>query len=138
MDPLNLSTAPPRAPHADIAGVIFLPRTIDKARAMLPGGDIGEYTIPGLSEMQLERLGIPLDDFVTAVAHASSDEEVGAFVHGACSDEKIAAWNDWIRQRQPRGGDREAAYELYPWLRERPDLIIALDVLAEDDRRLFA
>jgi predicted mannosyl-3-phosphoglycerate phosphatase (HAD superfamily) len=138
MDSLNLSTAPPRAARAEAGGIIFLPRTIDKARAMLPGGDIGEYTIPGLSEMMLERFGIALDDFVAAVAKASSDEEVGTFVRAASSDEKIAEWNGWIRQRQPRGGDREAAYELYPWLRERPDLIIALDVLAEDDRRLFA
>ncbi len=138
MGPLNLSTAPPRAPHAELAGVVFLPRTIDKVRATLPGGNAGEYNIPGFSAMMLERLGIPLDDFVAAVAKASTDDEVGAFVLASTTPDKIAGWNSWIRERQPRGGDRNAAYESYPWLRERPDLILALDVLAEDDRRLFA
>jgi hypothetical protein len=39
--------------------------------------------------------------------------------------------------RQPRNGDRVAALETYPWLGERPDLIVGLDVLAEDDIRHF-
>ncbi len=138
MEPLNLSIAPPRAARADVAGIIFLPRTIDKVRATLPGGDLGEYTIPGLTEMMLEQLGIPLDKFVAAVARASSDDDVAAFVRSACSAETIEHWNDFIRKRQPRGGDREAACEIYPWLRDRPDLIVVLDVLDEDDRRLFA
>ena len=116
----------------------ILPRTIDKVCATLPGGNAGEYTIPGLSEMMLERLGIPLDDFVAAVAKAPSDDAVAAFVRASSSDEKIAEWNGWIGKRQPRGGDRNAAYEIYPWLRGLPELPLVLDVLEEDDRRTFA
>jgi hypothetical protein len=41
MTPLNLTVHPPRVPRAELDGLIFLPRTIDKVRATLPGGDIG-------------------------------------------------------------------------------------------------
>jgi hypothetical protein len=138
MDPLDLSIRPPRAPRAEIGGVIFLPRSIDKARATLPGGDPGPYVIPGFTGMMLDTLGIPADAFVAAVAAATTDEAVVAFVTSQTTPEKIAAWNAFVSQRQPRNGDRVAALETYPWLGERPDLILGLDVLDEDDRRYFA
>ncbi|MDP9110564.1 MAG: DUF5069 domain-containing protein [Candidatus Eremiobacteraeota bacterium] len=138
MDALDLRTAPPRSGRAELAGIVFLPRTIDKARATLPGGNSGEYRMQGFSERFLDTVGIPVADFTTAVAGASSDDDVVRFLRASTSPEKIAEWNDFILQRQPSGGDREAAYTNYPWLRERPDLILALDVLEEDDRRLFA
>jgi len=68
MRPLDLSIAPPRAPRETLAGVVFLPRTIDKVRATLPGGAIGAYTIPGFSAMMLKTLGIDVDAFTDAVA----------------------------------------------------------------------
>jgi hypothetical protein len=138
MDPLDLSTRPPRAPHAEIGGVIFLPRSIDKARATLPGGDPGPYVLPGFTGMMLETLGIGEAAFVSAVAAAASDDDVVAFVAAHTTPEKIAAWNAHVSQRRPRNGDRVAALEVYPWLAERPDLILGLDVLAEDDRQYFA
>jgi hypothetical protein len=138
MQPLDLTTAPPRAPRESLAGVVFLPRTIDKVRATLPGGALGAYNIPGFSEMLLEALGIELDAFRAAVADAPNDDGVAAFVTASTSPEKIEAWNAMILARLPRNGDRNAAHEAYPWLRERPDLILALDVLEEDDRQHFA
>jgi len=137
MRPLDLSIAPPRAPRETLAGVVFLPRTIDKVRATLPGGAIGAYTIPGFSAMMLKTLGIDVDAFTDAVAAASTDDDVAAFVRGSASPDGIAEWNGFILARLPRNGDRNAAYEVFPWLRERPDLILALDVLEEDDRQLF-
>ncbi|HWT06548.1 MAG TPA: DUF5069 domain-containing protein, partial [Xanthomonadales bacterium] len=68
MQPLDLTTAPPRAPRESLAGIVFLPRTIDKMRATLPGGALGAYNIPGFSEMMLEALGIELEAFRAAVA----------------------------------------------------------------------
>jgi hypothetical protein len=138
MDPLDLSIRPPREPRAAIGGVIFLPRSIDKARATLPGGDPGPYVIPGFTGMMLETLGITADAFVAAVAAAATDDDVVAYVTAQTTPEKIDAWNAFVLQRQPRNGDRVAALEIYPWLGERPDLIVGLDVLDEDDRRYFA
>jgi hypothetical protein len=138
MSPLDLTLGPPRAPRETLAGVVFLPRTIDKVRATLPGGTAGAYTIPGFSEMMLEKLGIEVGAFTDAVAGASTDDDVEGFVRAAASPDGIAQWNAFILARLPRAGDRDAAYEVFPWLRERPDLILALDVLEEDDRQHFA
>ena len=135
---MNLSVRPPRLPRAELAGVIFLPRSIDKARAHQPGGDPGPYVMNGFTSMMLEHLGITLDAFSAAVAAAANDDEVAAFVTGATTPERIAAWNIFVNARKPRNGDRVAALEVYPWLGERPDLIIGLDVLAEDDKQYFA
>ena len=138
MQPLDLTKAPPRAPREALAGVVFLPRTIDKVQATLPGGATGAYNIPGFSEMMLEALGIELDAFRAVVADAANDDGVAAFVNASTSPDRIERWNALILARLPRNGDRSAAFEAYPWLRERPDLILALDVLEEDDRQHFA
>jgi hypothetical protein len=138
MKPMTLSDKPPRKPRAELAGVVFLPRSIDKVRATLPGGDPGPYNIPGFTQMMLEKLGITVEAFTVAVAAAESDDEVGAFVRANTKQAQIDDWNAWVNARQPRGGDRVAALEIYPWLGERPDLIVGLDVLEEDDNRYFA
>jgi hypothetical protein len=138
MNAMNLSNKPPRLPRAELAGVVFLPRSIDKVRATLPGGDPGPYNIPGFTEIMLEKLGISVEAFTVAVTAAESDAEVGEFVHKHTTKAKIDEWNAWSTTREPRGGDRVAALEIYPWLGERPDLKIGLDVLEEDDKRYFA
>lgn len=93
--------------------------------------------MPGFSERMLEILGIDGEAFASEVGRARSDEDVARFVASSTTPEKIAEWNDFILHRLPSGGDRNAAYERYPWLRERPDIILALDVLTEDDRLAF-
>ncbi len=138
MNPLDLTKAPPRAPRETLAAIVFLPRTIDKLRASLPGGELGAYNIPGYSAMMLEALGIELDAFRAAVADAADDDGVAAFVSASTSQDRIEQWNALVLARLPRNGDRKAALEAYPWLRERPDLVLAVDVLEEDDRRHFA
>jgi hypothetical protein len=138
MVPLDLTLAAPRAPREQLADVIFLPRTIDKLRASLPGGNLGAYTIEGFSTMLLDALDIELDALTAVVRDADGDASVAAFVRSETTPERIAAWNAMISERLPRGGDRAAALEVYPWLRDYPELPKALDVLAEDDRRHFA
>jgi hypothetical protein len=138
MDVMNLSTKPPRSPRAELVGVVFLPRSIDKVRATLPGGDPGPYNIPGFTQIMLEKLGISVEAFTAAVAGAASDHEVGVYVRANTTQAKIDEWNGWVSAREPRGGDRVAALEIYPWLGERPDLIVGLDILEEDEKRYFA
>jgi hypothetical protein len=138
MDPIDLTTGPPRRPRAELGGVVFLPRSIDKARAFLPGGKPGEYTIHGFTRRMLDALGISEHAFIEAVATADTDDDVVAYVTAHTSPERIATWNAFVAAREPRNGDRVAALENYPWLGERPDLIVTLDILEEDDRRFFA
>jgi hypothetical protein len=101
MRPLDLTIAPPRAPREVLADVVFLPRTIDKLRATLPGGAIGVYSIPGFSEMMLETLGVDVDALARQVADASTDDDVAAFVRASTSPERIAEWNAFILARLP-------------------------------------
>jgi len=138
MQPLDLTLAPPRAPRVQLNGIVFLPRSIDKARAALPGGNLGEYTIKGFTAMMLDMLGITDKDFIASVHAATTDDEIAAYVLAKANAEQIAAWNAFVSHRLPRNGDRAAALEHYSWLGKRPDLILALDVLEEDDRQLFA
>ena len=137
MTPLDLTTGPPRSPRAELDGIVFLPRSIDKVRATLPGGRIGEYVIPGFTQMMLETFGIPVDAFTAAGAAASSDADVAAYVRQNTTPAKIAEWTTFVSQRKPRGGDRALALESYPWLDKFPDLVLALDVIAEDDNQHF-
>ncbi len=80
MTPLDLSVAPPRPPRETLAGVVLLARTVDKLRAALPGGNLGEYAIPGFSQMMADALDIPMDALANVVAEASSDDDVAALV----------------------------------------------------------
>jgi uncharacterized protein DUF5069 len=139
MDPLDLSKQPPRAPRAELDGIIFLPRSIDKARAYLAGGDRNGYNVPGVTGGMLERFGISNDDFIAAVGAASNDADLVAFVRRHTSQTTVDEWNAFVKAREPRG-DRNlpAVLEIYPWLTEQPDLKLVLDILAEDDRRMFA
>ncbi len=138
MDALDLTKAPPRAPRAELARILFLPRSIDKVRASLPGGKLGEYTIEGFTQTMLEALGISLADFTEAVRTAASDDEVAAFVTSHAKAGGVDVWHRYVTARQPRGGNREEAIAAYPFLAGRDDIGYSLDVLEEDDRHMFA
>jgi hypothetical protein len=43
MKPLDLTKTPPRSPREQLVGLVFIPRMIDKMRALLPGGNPGKY-----------------------------------------------------------------------------------------------
>jgi hypothetical protein len=137
MEALDLRTAPPREPRAELSGIPFLPRSIDKVRATFPGGSLGAYQIEGFTIYMLEHLGISLEAFVEAVREASTDEAVAAFVVAHTDATKIAAWREYVFARQPFHGDRAKATEMFPFLADRQDLVYSLDVLAEDDRLAF-
>lgn len=138
MEPLDLRAAPPRSPHAELAGIVFLPRSIDKARAALPGGDLGEYSIEGFTTAMLDKLGIEEAAFLAAVAAAESDAGVAEYVTKNARPGGGDAWNAFVKHREIFNGDRAEAEAEIPWLAGRPDIRLSLDMLAEDDRRTFA
>ena len=77
MTPLDLTRTAPRSPRAQLHDFCMLPRMIDIARAMLPGGNAGQYQIGrGFSAHVLSKLGIGVADFVRIVESAASDEDV--------------------------------------------------------------
>ena len=139
MEPLDLSTHAPRLPRAELDGIVFLPRSIDKARAHLPGGNRNEYNVSGLTTTMLQRFGIAPDDFVAAVGAAATEADVVAFVRRHVTQAMSDEWNTYVKVREPRGNrDLPEVLQNYPWLSERPEIRAVLDILEEDDRRFFA
>ena len=138
MEALDLTKAPPRAPREELAGIRFLPRSIDKIRATLPDGVLGEYLIEGLTTSMLDALGITVTAFTDATRDAKSDDEIAAFVTAHAKPGGIDVWHRFIDARRPQGGDPRKAIEAYPFLAGRSDLGLSLDVIAEDDRLLLA
>lgn len=88
MEPLDLTRRAPRSPQEILGGFCFLARTIDKARAVLPGGNIAAYHIAGASADLLEHVGVSVPAFVESVRCAGTDEDVITWLsmHGDLSD----------------------------------------------------
>ena len=139
MDPLDLTKQPPRGPREKLAGLVMLPRTIDKMRALLPGGNIGGYKLPGFSIRLLDAIGINPDDLQAVVATAASDEQVGTWVqaHGDLSK------SDEINERLARRSLKDVAPDqidymasMYPHHKEAPSDLF-FDIMEADDAAVF-
>jgi hypothetical protein len=129
MEPLDLRDRHPRPTRAALGGITFLPRSIDKVRALLPGGHANGYTIEGFTESMLEELGISAEAFTDAVATATSDEDVLAFVNAHAAAGGVDRWNEYVLNREVYRGDRAAAIAENPWLADHPEIVKSLDFL---------
>jgi hypothetical protein len=129
MEPLDLSKAHPRNTRAELAGITFLPRSIDKFRASLPGGNINGYTLEGFTGRMLESLGIASDALRTVVAEAKTDEDVARYVREHAAPGGADAWNTYVLNREVYLGDRATAIAENPWLAEHPEITKSLDFL---------
>lgn len=71
----------PRSPYADLGGIFWLPRLVDKVRA-LKAGTLGEYTpYPcGGDQNFLGTLGLEADALKAVIDGGASDEEILAWV----------------------------------------------------------
>lgn len=138
MEPLDLTKRPPRGPREEAEGLFFLPRTIDKARARLPGGNPGVYNMAGFSERLLEHIGVTESDFIEAVAIANTDHDVVRWLKENAQMEKYAEVADRIKNRKLSDVTDLAAFkERYPILKGRPDLVYLVDMLEADDAEMF-
>lgn len=120
----------------------MLPRTIDKLRAGLPGGDIGEYQIaPGLSQWFLEALELTQEQLREVVARARDDDEVAAWVHAHSDSATYASINERLSQRpiddptDPAAGERRR--RRYSVATERPEITTIFEMIELDDRISF-
>ena len=129
MEPLDLSQAHPRATRAELSGITFLPRSIDKLRASLPGGNLAGYTIEGFTGRMLESLGISPEALLGVVGEAKTDEDVARYVREHSVAGGAEAWNTYVLNREVYAGDRPAAIAENPWLAEHPEITLSLDFL---------
>ena len=123
---------------------MLMPRTIDKLRARLPGGDPGIYfingKIKGISGYLLDRLGITEVDLLKAVERSAGDDEVAAWLRGRADATQYPAINATLRRIKPKHAEDEAYFrsEYAETMKEHPELEFIVDIVDADDRRRFA
>jgi len=138
MEPLDLSKRPPRSPKLELDGLTMLPRTIDKIRATLPGGNLGPYRIAGFSQRMLDAIGVTEEQLRDAVAGAKSDADVAAWLREHANTNAYSEFSSYIKNRSLEDLDDPAAFaKRYPIVERRPDLHYLSDVLEADDAEMF-
>jgi hypothetical protein len=133
MEPLDLRNALPRRARDEADGIVFLPRSIDKVRASLEGGHIGEFTIVGFTAGMLGEFNISIADFTEAVRNAESDDDVVAYVREHARPGGIEDWINFATKREIYRGNRAEAIADHPWLADHPELVYSLDFLDYTD-----
>jgi hypothetical protein len=140
MDALDLTKRPPRGPRVFLPGLeLFMAaRTVDKLRATLPGGNIGEYQITGFSSSLLNALGIAEGVLRNFIAQANSDGEIAAWIREHSNPDRYAEINSKLEGRTvgERLNDPEFLRR-YPSARNLPPETSRLDHLAADDDEMF-
>jgi Domain of unknown function (DUF5069) len=140
MNALDLTKQPPRSPRELLPGLSLLmaARTVDKLRATLPGGNLGQYQITGFSSRLIEALGFPEGALREAIARASSDRDVANWIAEHSDPAKYAEINAALER--PSIGERLGDAEFlarYPIARLLAPDSSRLDLLVADDREAF-
>ena len=138
MKSLNLARTPARSPREKLGGLLMLARTIDKMRAELPGGDLGQYQIKGFSTRLLEGLDITPDALREIVAQAEDDDAIVAWVHAHSDAARYEAINEGLsRSRIADRIDEPSFLDRYPVAKDLPPETTLLEVLEYDDCAMF-
>ena len=142
MEPLDLTLQAPRSCRATLLGYYLLPRTIDKLRAELPGGNIGSYLNhdTGFSAFVVKRLGLDMDEFRRVVGAAKDEDAVVTWLEARVDPAGATALNaklDSFTVSRMSPADQILVRERHPILAQRPELDVVLDVLDDDDRLAF-
>jgi hypothetical protein len=143
LTPLDLRTHPPRPVRDTILGFYLLPRTIDKLRAELPGGNLGAYVNhdTGFSAYVVRRLGLDMNDFREAVAAARGESDVVAWLAARIDVTFAPALNAKLESfvvERMSAEDQLLIRERHPVMAQQPELSIVLDILEADDELTFA
>lgn len=143
MTPLDLREKPPRGVRETILGYYFLPRTIDKLRAELPGGNMGPFLNhdTGFSAYAVRRLGLDMNEFREVVAAAPDEGAVVAWlasrIDPAGAPALNAKFDSFVIERMSPE-DQAEVRDRHPVLDQRPELSKLLDIIDADDAFSFA
>lgn len=142
MTPLDLRTHRPRGVRETLLGYYFLPRTIDKLRAELPGGNLGPFLNhdTGFSAYLVRRLGLDMNAFREAVAAAANEDDVVAWLRAqgvdpAGAEALNAKFETFVFSRMSKE-DQELVRARHPRSGDRPDVDKLLDIIELDDAEL--
>jgi hypothetical protein len=142
MTPLDLRKQPPRGPRETLLGFYFLPRTIDKLRAELRGGNVGAYLNhdTGFSAYVVRRLGLNMNEFRAAVAAARDEGAVVEWIAARVDPDSASALNAKLETfvvERMSAEDQVLVRQRHPIMAQRPELSKILDILEAEDRRAF-
>jgi hypothetical protein len=101
----------PRRGREQIGEFLWLGRVADKGRAAL-AGTIHDYVYPcPIDRGMLERWGVSVADFETALAQHATDEALSAWLASRVPPERLAAANAWLVAEKSHNMDRQDAEE---------------------------
>ena len=142
MTPLDLTKAPPRGPREKLLGVCFLPRTIDKLRGELPGGNAGSYFVDdpmGMSAYILKKLAIDPAALRAVVADATDESDVAVWIdaHADLSGvERLNAKVASMTLGMMPAENRARFNRFYAGAADLPEDMLLFDVFEMDDAKL--
>ena len=142
MEPLDLTTRPPRSPRETLAGLAFLPRTVDKLRAEMPGGNMGPYfnRPDGMSAVLCKRAGLDMEELRAVVAAAADEEEVASWVRERVSPQaaaEVSAKLATLTMDRLPPEFQERVRQNHPVLAQRPDLNTFFEIFEADDAATY-
>jgi len=138
MIPLDLRQHAPRGPREKLLGFYFLPRTVDKLRAELPGGNPGDYVNEerGFSAYIVRRLGLDMDEFRQAVADCTDETALQQWlamrIDPSVAPALNAKFETFVVDRMSPD-DQNLVRRRHPVMAVRPELSKILDILEADD-----
>ena len=105
----------------------------------MPGAISINGKIRGLSGFLLARLGISEDELRDAIAHASSEGDVAAWLRERSDPAAYPEINATLQRIRPKHADDEAYFrnEYADTLTLHPDLEFIIDIVDADDKRRF-
>lgn len=142
MTPLDLRTRPPRSVRATMLGFAFLPRTVDKLRAELPGGNLGSFVNhdTGFSAFVVKRMGLDMNEFRNAVAAAADEDALAAWLNArvdlALAPAINAKLESFVVERMS-AEDQVLVRQRHPVMDQRPELSNLMEILEADDLHAF-
>ena len=145
MGPLDLTIAPPRSARAEIDGIAYLPRAIDKIRAEFPGGNLGAYVVLGKNGASVtanfyRTTGVEHNDFVQVIKDAPDDATVAAWLRGRLDRDAIATWNERYYAATIaaiKGPLRDQMFLAHPGAKTLPETTPLADMFDADDASMF-
>ncbi len=142
MQPLDLRFRPPRGPRETMNGLSFLPRTVDKIRAEMPGGYLGPYVNEprGISNYLCKRIGLDMNELRTMVADADDEDALAARLRERLDPSLVEETNrklEALTIERLSPDDQELVRRRHPVLEARPDLVRFFDIFEADDRATY-
>lgn len=139
MEPLDLTKHRPRSAWEKLDGLYMLPRTIDKIRGSLPGGNMGQYKISGFSALVFKELDVDEDAFREAVAAADTDDDVIAWLRDHADTARYEGVNQKLLRRTvgALSSQNPNYFDNYPMAKGVPEDTVHFDILDKDDDTIF-